>query len=429
MKERLAIIDGIRTPQCRAGGVLRGFGADDLGAIAVRELMLRTAYPESDVDELILGNVAQPVHAANIARVVALKAGLPTHLIAHTVHRNCASGMQAISSAANKIFSGEAEVMIAAGTESMSNIPLLYGPQMTKLFASLARAKTLGQRLKALSSFRFSFLKPIVGLEKGLTDPVCGMIMGLTAEVLAREFQIPREEQDAFALLSHQRAAAARDAGRLAEEIVPLPVAPRYERVQEHDDGIRDDQTLEALAKLRPYFDRQTGTVTVGNACSITDGAAALLVMSESRAKSEGLEPLGYVRDYAYAALEGNRMGLGPVYATSKLLAKSGMKMKDFKLVEINEAFAVQVLACLRAFESKEFAKQYLDRKTAPGAVDPELLNVNGGAVALGHPVGATGTRLVLTVLKELRRRNQNCGLATLCVGGGQGAAFALEVT
>jgi acetyl-CoA C-acetyltransferase/acetyl-CoA acyltransferase len=429
MKERLAVIDGIRTPQCRAGGVLRGFGADDLGAIAVKELMLRTGYPDAEIDELILGNVAQPVHAANIARVVALKAGLPTGLIAHTVHRNCASGMQAISSAANKIFSGEADVVIAAGSESMSNIPLLYGPKMTKLFGHLAKAKTLAQRLKTISSFRPSFLKPIVGLEKGLTDPVCGMIMGLTAEVLAREFQIPREEQDAFALQSHQLAAAARDAGRLAEEIVPLPVAPKYEEVQEHDDGIRPEQTMEALGKLRPYFDRQTGTVTVGNACSVTDGAAALLVMSESQAKSQGLEPLGYVREYAYAALEGNRMGLGPVYATSKLFAKSGMKMNDFDLVEINEAFAVQVLACLRAFESKEFAKQYLDRNTAPGAVNPEHLNVNGGAVALGHPVGATGTRLVLTLLKELRRRDKNCGLATLCVGGGQGAAFALEVT
>lgn len=427
MKERLAVIDGVRTPQCKSGGTFRKMSADALGAVAVKELLARTGFPTSDVDELIFGNVAQPADAANIARVVALKSGLPTDLIAHTVHRNCASGMQSISAAANKIFSGEAEVVIAGGTESMSNIPLLFGRRMTALFARLAKARTPGQRLGALLGFRPSFLKPVIGLEQGLTDPVCGLVMGLTAEVLAREFHVTREEQDAFALQSHQRAAEAARNERLADEIVRVPVAPDYRQVQQADDSIRENQTLEALAKLKPYFDRQAGTVTVGNACPITDGAVALLVMSESTARARGLEPLGFVRDYAYAALDGSRMGLGPVYSTSKLLDKTGLSMSDFSIVELNEAFAAQVLACARAFGSEDFARKHLGRDKAVGTLDMDNLNVNGGAIAIGHPVGATGARLVVTTLKELHRRGKDRGLATLCVGGGQGAAFALE--
>lgn len=309
----------------------------------------------------------------------------------------------------------------------MSNIPFLFRKEMVEVFTALNRAKSFGAKLAALSKFRLGFLSPVIGVQKGLTDPICNLNMGETAELLANEFRVTREEQDAFALASHQKAACAMADGILAQEIVPIPIPPDYRDVHREDEGVRPDQSLEALAKLRPYFNRHTGTVTVGNACPITDGAAALLVMSESKAKELGYEPLGYLKDYTYAALEGERMGLGPAIATSRLLQKSGLRMQDFALVELNEAFAAQVIANQRAFASASFAKERLDRAEALGEIDPAKLNVNGGAIALGHPVGATGARLVLTLLKELRRRNQSLGLATLCIGGGQGAALALE--
>lgn len=428
MKERIAIIDGVRTPFCHAHGVFRDLEADDLGAIVVKELMARTGFPVGKVDEVIIGNVGQPVHAANVARVIALKAGLPTDLIASTVHRNCASGMQSITAGANKILAGEADVIVAGGTESMTNIPLIFGKEMTDLFLHLFKAHKPLQKLKVLMSFRPRFLIPIIGIEKGLTDPISGLNMGMTAEVLSREFHVTREEQDEYAVMSHQRAVKATENGKLAEEIVPVPIPPKYKDVQLIDNGPRADETREMLAKMKPYFDRKTGTVTIGNACSITDGAAAVLIMSERRAKEMGFNPLGYLRDYAYAALEGARMGLGPVYSTAKLLKKTGMTMKDFKLIELNEAFAAQVIANERAFGSDEFARRCLDRSTAVGDLSRDILNVNGGAIALGHPVGTSGTRLVLTLLKEMRRRKLNLGLATLCIGGGQGAALALEV-
>jgi acetyl-CoA C-acetyltransferase/acetyl-CoA acyltransferase len=426
MKERLAIIDGVRTPFCKAGGALAGMTADDLGAIAARELMVRTAFPATSLDELIAGNVAQPIEAANVARVIALKAGLPDSLIASSVHRNCASGMEAITTAANRILSDEAQHILCVGTESMSNIPLIYGKQMTALFGRLMKAKSVWQKLGAWAGFRPAFLTPIIGIQVGLTDPVCGLNMGQTAELLAREFSVTRAEQDQFAMISHQRAAAAER--RLAEELVSLPLPPSFSAVQHKDDGPRANQDLVALGKLKPYFDKVAGTVTVGNACPLTDGAAAMLVMRESRAKALALSPLGYLREYAYAALDGKRMGLGPVYASAKLFAKSGLGLADFDLIELNEAFAAQVIACERAFASAGFAKAQLGRDTALGVIDRERLNVNGGAIALGHPVGATGARLMLTILKELRRRGLQRGLATLCVGGGQGAALALEV-
>jgi acetyl-CoA acetyltransferase family protein len=428
MKDRIAIIDGIRTPFCHAHGVLKDLQADDLGAIALNELLTRTQFPHEEIDEVIFGNVGQPIHAANVARVIALKAGLPINIVAHTVHRNCASGMQSITAGANKILAGEAEVVVAGGTESMSNIPLIFGHDMTELFLHLFKAKTPLMKLKTLAHFHLRFLKPVVGLEKGLSDPICGMNMGQTAEVLSREFHVSRLEQDEYALMSHQRAVTAMNSGILAEEIVPVPVPPKYKTIQEADDGPRATQTMEALAKLKPYFNRKTGTVTVGNACSITDGAAAVILTTEKKAKELGYEPLGYLTGYSYAALEGSRMGLGPVYATAKLLKKTGMTMKDFKLIELNEAFAAQVVANEKAFASKEFAEKHLGRTSAVGEISRDILNVNGGAIALGHPVGTSGTRLVLTLLKELRRREQQVGLATLCIGGGQGAALALEV-
>ncbi len=426
-RPRIAILDGVRTPFCKAGGALRSVPADDLGAIVVGEVLARTGLRPDQVDELIFGNVAQPPQAANIARVIGLKAGLPESVVCHTVHHNCASGMQSIATAALHIQAGLAGVVVAGGTESMSQIPLLVGAPMTEMLLRLARAKSPLARVRVMASFRPSFLRPVVGLKLGLTDPVCGLNMGQTAEVLARQFGINRPEQDEYALMSHRRAVAAAEAGRLSEEIIAVIGPPAYASAQAADDGPRPQQSMEALAKLAPYFDRHAGTVTAGNSCPVTDGAAAVILATEERARELGIRPLGYLEEWAFAALDGSRMGLGPVHATAGLLARSGRTLADFDLIEMNEAFAAQVIANERAFASASFAREHLGRDTAVGEIDRERLNVNGGAIALGHPVGATGTRLVITLLRELRRRGKTRGLATLCVGGGQGAAMALE--
>jgi acetyl-CoA C-acetyltransferase/acetyl-CoA acyltransferase len=419
----IAIIDGVRTPFTRAYGPLAGMAAQELGRVAVTALLQKAGVAPERIDQVVFGNVATPADAANIARVIALEAGIPRDRIAHTVQRNCASGMEAISTAAQLIALGEAKVLIAGGTESMSRIPLLYNEEATKLYLRMGRAKSLGQRLASLLRFRPRHFKPVIGVQQGLTDPVSGLIMGETAEVLAEDFGLTREQQDRYALQSHQRAAAAQKAGLLAEEIVPVSAGAT---VVTEDVGLRADQTLEALAKLRPYF-RKGGTVTVGNSSMITDGAAAVLVMPGEQARTEGRRPLGYVRGFAYAGCDPARMGLGPAFATSKVLAKLGMSLADMDLVELNEAFAAVVLANEKAFASEAFAREHLGRSAPLGELRGDRLNVNGGAIALGHPVGATGTRLVLTLLKELRRRGLHRGLATLCVGGGQGAAMVVE--
>jgi len=336
--------------------------------------------------------------------------------------------MEAITDGALKIASGYGSVVLAGGVESMSNIPLIFNKEYTELMSSLVRSKTGWQKLKSLLKFRPRMLKPEIGLIQGLTDPISGMIMGLTAENLAREFHISREEQDEFALRSHLRAVKAWEEGIFQEELLPIRTNNRYEKLLERDIGPREGQTMEQLGKLKPYFDRRNGTVTVGNSSQVTDGAAALILMSENEAKRRGYEPLGYLREFAYAALEPERMGLGPVYATSKLMGRRRFKMSDLEYIEINEAFAAQVLACERAFDSDEFAKSYLDRGSKLGTLDMDKTNLHGGAIALGHPVGMTGTRIVIHTLKELRRSNKQTGLATLCVGGGQGAALLLEV-
>ena len=428
MRKRIAIIDGIRTPMAPAGKGLKDIQADDLGTLAVKEVIARTGIDPDIIDELIMGNVAQPPHAANIARVISMKSGLPLKMPAYTVARNCASGMEAITGAAAKILSGEGEIYLAGGTESMSNIPFLFKEKMKQYFINLSRAKSLLTKLKAAVSFPFTALGPDIAIIKGLTDPVSGLIMGLTAENLSREFHILREEQDEYALLSHTRALAAMEEGILAEEIIPVPIPPDYKAMVRSDQGPRKNISIEKLKSLKPYFDRRNGTVTVGNSCPVTDGACVMLVMSETKARELGYTPLGFLKEYAYAGLEPERMGLGPVYATSRLLNKMNASMKDFNLIELNEAFAAQVIANEKAFASKEFAVKYLNREGPVGILDREIMNVNGGAIALGHPVGATGARLVLTLLKELNRRNMNTGLATLCVGGGMGAALFLEV-
>ncbi len=428
MKERIAIIDGARSPMAKAGTVLKNTSADDLGAMVVRETLLRSGILPEELDEVIVGNVAQPANAANISRVIALKADIPDNVPAYTVHRNCASGMESITTAANKIIAGHGSVFICGGVESMSNIPLLFNRQFTAFMNRVIRSKTAWQRLVNLLGFRAGMLRPDFGLEQGLTDPISGLIMGLTAENLAREFHVTREEQDAYALLSHQRAVEAQRDGSFTDEICPVPAYPDMASMITEDVGPRMNQSIEILGRLAPYFDRHNGTVTVGNSSQITDGAAAVAVMSESESRRRGLEPLGFLVDYAYASLEPERMGLGPAYATAKLFARTGAKMTDIDYVELNEAFAAQVIACERAFDSDSFAKKFLGRDRKLGALDRTDMNAQGGAIALGHPVGMTGTRLVLHTLKELRRRGKQTGLATLCVGGGQGAALLLEV-
>lgn len=428
MNERLAIVDGVRSPMAKAGTALKDTPVDDLGATVARELINRTKIPEREIDEVIIGNVAQPARAANVSRVIALKADVPNSVPASTVHRNCASGMEAITRAADAIAAGRGKVFLTGGVESMSNIPLLFNSEYSAFMNRLMRSKSGWQKLKTLFGFRPRMLKPEIGLVLGLTDPISGMIMGLTAENLAREFQIPREEQDKFALRSHQLAVKAQKEGTLDGEVFPVPTYPDQSQLLTHDIGPRENQSMDALAALKPYFDKRNGTVTVGNSSQVTDGAAMVLVMPESEAKARGYEPLGYMRDYAYASLEPERMGLGPVYATSKLFDRSGATMKDIELTEINEAFAAQVLACERAFGSDSFAKEYLGKEHKVGELNMDTVNMQGGAIAVGHPVGMTGTRIVVHALRELRRQQKNTGLATLCVGGGQGAALLLEV-
>jgi acetyl-CoA C-acetyltransferase/acetyl-CoA acyltransferase len=418
------ILSGIRTPFAKAGTAFRRVPVYELGRIAIAELLARHDLDPARIDEVVLGNCAQPAEAANVARVTALRAGIPESVPGATVHRNCASGMESVADAADRVQLGRAHLVLAGGMESMSQIPLLYPLEYGEWLEGLMRARAPLAKVGAALKFRPNLLAPRMALMEGLTDLVCGLNMGQTAEVLAREFRITRELQDAFALQSHQRTVAAREA--LREEIVPVFPAPTYDVVRE-DVGPRENQTLEALAKLKPFFDRAHGSVTVGNSCPITDGAVALLVADEATARAWPAPPLGRIRAFAFAGLSPRRMGLGPVLALSKALDQAGLTLADVELFEINEAFAAQVLACLEATRSDTFARAELHRDKALGEIPMERLNVNGGAIALGHPVGASGARLILTLLKEMGRRGLKRGAAALCVGGGQGAAFILE--
>jgi acetyl-CoA C-acetyltransferase/acetyl-CoA acyltransferase len=420
----IAIVEGVRTPFAKAFGALAGVPAHDLGTLAARAVLKRAGFLPEQIDQVVFGNAAVPPEAPNIARVIALRTGIPQERIAHTVQRNCASGMEAITTAAQLIQLGEAQAMLAGGVESMSQIPLLYTREATAQFLKLSRARGWWRRLGVLLQFRPRHFKPVPAVKLGLTDPVCRLNMGETAEVLAEEFGVTRQEQDAFALESHRRAGAAQQRCILAEEIVPI--SPEHGQELKQDIGPRADQSMEALARLKPIF-KPGGTVTAGNSCSITDGAVAVLLMSGAVARAEGRKPLGYLRAFHYAGCDPRRMGLGPVFASSKLLQRAGLSLKDIDLMEMNEAFAAQILANEKAFASRQFAEKELSQSEPLGTIDRERLNVNGGAIALGHPVGATGARLVITLLKELRRRSLHRGLATLCVGGGQGAALLLE--
>ena len=424
MSREVVVVDGLRTPYARAGTLLKDVPAQELARIVIGELLARTGMDPSGLDQVIFGNIAEPPDAVNVSRVAALRAGVPARVPAYTVNRLCGSGLESIVDAAYRIAAGDAEAIIAGGVESMSNIPLFFPKEGREAFAEVLTARDLPGRVGAAARLRPRHFKPEVGLQMGLTDPVCGLNMGETAELLAKEHGISREEQDAFALRSHQRATAAR--GRLSEEIVPVPIPPDYADMATQDNGVRENQTMEALAKLRPYFDRKFGTVTAGNSSQITDGGAATLVMSAQAAKARGLKPLGKIRGFAFASLEPERMGLGPAVAVPLALERSGVPWKEIGLVEFNEAFAAQVLANAHVFPSAAWHARYGTRGPV-GEIDWEKTNVNGGAIALGHPVGSSGNRLVTTLLKEMRRRGTPLGLATMCIGGGQGGAIVLE--
>jgi acetyl-CoA C-acetyltransferase/acetyl-CoA acyltransferase len=422
MTPQLVIVDGVRTPFTKMGTALAPLGAADLAQRVMQALLTRTGLDPGRLDEVIFGCVGQPVDAMNLARVAALRAGVPEQVPAVTVHRNCASGMEAITQAYERMCAGRGDIYLVGGSESMSNYPLLYGESATEKFMQLGRAKTASSRAATLLSFRLGDFSPVIGLKEGLTDSACGLNMGETAELVSREAHVTREQMDEFALASHQKAIAGRE--RLDEEISPVYVDGQ---AVTRDNGPREQQSMEALARLKPVFERGTGAVTAGNASQVTDGAVALLVMTAERAEREGIEPLGTLTGYAYAGVDPARMGLGPVHAIARAEQRVGLGVDDADLIEINEAFAGQVLACLAAARSADYAREHLDRDRSVGEIPTDRLNVNGGAIALGHPVGATGARLVLTALKELRRRGQRRALTSLCVGGGQGAALWLE--
>jgi acetyl-CoA acetyltransferase family protein len=425
---RVVVVDGVRTPFAKVETALAEVTAVDLARTAIRELLERTEIDPASVDEVILGNAAPPADAPNIARVAALEAGIPREVPAVSVARNCASGFQSITDGYNEIVLGQADVVVAGGVESMSNVPLQYPDEFADVMLDLNRARGVPEKVSAAAQLRPGHFKPVVALLEGLTDPVCGLNMGETAEVLAREFHLSRRAQDEYALRSHQRAAAAWAEGRFADEVTPVFVPPGYRDVVAEDVGYRAQQTLEALAKLRPVFERD-GTVTAGNASMVTDGAAAVLLMEEGKARAEGHRPLGRIAAFAYAGLEPERMGLGPALATPLALARAGIPLSDVGLVELNEAFAAVVLANMEVFPSRAWAEERLGRTLPIGDLREETLNVNGGAIALGHPIAATGSRLALTLLLEMGRRDVEHGLATLCVGGGQGGAIVFQRT
>jgi acetyl-CoA acyltransferase len=421
---RTAVIEGTRTPFARSGTDLKDLSAIELGAIAVRELVSRSGVRGEDVDHLVYGTVVHDPHAGNIAREVGL-ATLPRSVPAFTVSRACASANQAITDGVNLIERGYADTVIAGGAESLSHIPILISEGLSEKLVDASKAKTLGTRVKTLARVR---PKDLVPQFPQIAEPTTGETMGQSAERMAKENGIPRDEQDRWTLRSHQLAAAGTDDGPLKEEISPLYLPPKYERVIETDNGIRRDSTLEALAKLRPVFDRKHGSVTAGNASPLTDGASAVLLMSDEKAKAEGFEPMAYVKSYAFSGLDPRGQLLqGPAYAAPLALDRAGLSMKDIGLLEMHEAFAAQVLSNLQALDSKTFAREKLGRAEAVGIPDEDVINVMGGSIAIGHPFGATGGRLTTTLAREMRRRDVQFGLITVCAAGALGFAMVLE--
>ena len=422
---RVAIVEGVRTPFARSGSVFRELTAIDLGTLAVRELMSRGDVPADGVDEVVYGTVVHSVQAPNIAREVMLKAGIDARTPAFTVSRACASSNQAITSGAEKIALGQADVVVAGGAESLTDIPILVSKPLRDRLVAASKAKTLGARVKAFAGFRPGELAPQT---PAIAEPSTGETMGESAERMAKENGITREEQDRWALRSHQLAAQGTEDGRLTAEIAPVYLPPGYEEVVDRDNGIRTDTSLEKLAALKPVYDRKYGSVTAGNASPLTDGASAVLLMSEERAKAEGREPLGYIRSWAYAALApSDQLLQGPAYAVPKALDRAGVTMKDMELWEIHEAFAAQVLSNLQWLDSDTFAREKLGRSSKVGILPEDRINVMGGSIAIGHPFGGTGGRLTVTLLNEMKRRGMGMGLISVCAAGALGFAMVVE--
>ena len=421
---RVAIIAGVRTPFAKAGTVLKDLTAIDLGKRCVAELIQRTELDGTQVDAVIYGTVVPSVIAPNIAREVSLLPMLPKGVQAFSVSRACASANQAITDAADQIALGHANVIIAGGAESLSNVPILHSRTMAEKLVAMSRAKTAGGRVKIASSIRPRDFVPIT---PAIAEPSTGETMGESADKMAKINHIPREEQDQFALRSHRLASVGTEDGRLKAEIGPVYVPPDYETVLESDNGIRSDSSLEQLAALKPVFDRKYGTVTAGNASPLTDGGSAVLLMSEERARSLGYRPLAWIRSYAYAALDpGEQLLMGPVLAAPVALQRAGLSLRDMDLIEMHEAFAAQVLCNLRGFESREWA-QRAGYSEPVGEVDRAKLNVMGGSISIGHPFGATGGRILTTLTNELVRRGGQFGMLTVCAAGGMGHVMVIE--
>ncbi len=422
-KVRVLIVDGARTPFIRAKG--RGpFLASDLAVSAARTILLRQKILPTQIDEVITGCVMPSAYEANISRVVGLRLGLDDSIPAWTVQRNCASGMQAVVSAMDSIQRGESQVVLAGGCEAMSQAPVLFNPAMVDWLLRLQQQKNVLGKLKACLAIRPSFFKPIFGLLLGLSDHQANLSMGQTAEILAQDFNISRQQMDEFAVMSHHRLALAQKEHRLSEI---TPIYDNQGHCYDYDDGVRLDSSLEKLAKLPPVFDTRYGQVTPGNSSQITDGAAYLLLASQEAVERHQWPVLGEIVDYSWAALDPSRMGLGPAHAIVPLLTRNHLSLNDIDYWEINEAFAVQVLACIEALGSNDYCQNKLGLQKALGILSLDRVNVDGGAIACGHPVGASGARIVLHLLQVLRERNAKKGIASLCIGGGQGGAVLLN--
>ncbi|MCK6390120.1 MAG: acetyl-CoA C-acetyltransferase [Azonexus sp.] len=419
------VVDGARTPFLKAQKGPGPFAASDLATQAGRALLLRQPFEPSDLGEVILGCAAPSPDETNIGRMVALRLGCGKKVPGWTVMRNCASGMQAIDSAIANIQCGRSELVLAGGVDALSRAPLLYSDAMVRWFAGMMSLRTAGQKLQHFLKLRPAMLlTPVIGLMKGLTDPVVGLLMGQTAENLAWKFGISRQQMDEFAVRSHQRSIAGRQAGHLAEIV---PVVDGQGNVYAEDDGVRADATLAGMAKPKPFFDKKYGNITAANSSQITDGAAWVLLASEEAVQKWGLKPIGKIVDSEWAGLEPEQMGLGPVHASTPILQRHGLSLADIDYWELNEAFAAQVLACQAAWKDDAYCREQLDLPGALGEIPEDRLNVDGGAVSVGHPVGASGARIVLHLLHVLRRNQAKRGIATICIGGGLGGAMLVE--
>jgi len=422
---RAAIISGLRTPFVKAGGDFRHLSAVELGATVVNELVARTGISPSDYDAVVFGQVIPSPLVSLIAREVVLRSQLPRTVQAHTVARACATSIQATTDAADQITLGHADVVLAGGAESLSDAPIFASRPLAQALVDASRARSVVDKAKAFTSLSPRDLAPV---PPALKEPTTGLTMGESAERMAQLNGISRAAQDEFAFRSHRRAAEAWRSGRFDSEVMHVAVPPRYERISSKDGIVREDTTLEALGQLRPVFDRKHGTVTAGNSSPLTDGAAALVLASEEKARALGLAPLGYVRAYAFAALDpSDQLLQGPAYAAPRALDRAGLRLQEMDLVDMHEAFAAQVLSNLQAFASRRFAEEKLGRGAPLGEVDPSRLNVNGGSIALGHPFAATGARMILQTLRELARRDGRHALLTVCAAGAIGAALVLD--